>query len=44
MDNKKTVYVNFFDGIDPTKVNKFIQFTTEEVLQNRNLRQAAKRG
>jgi ATP-dependent protease ClpP protease subunit len=31
MDNKKTVYITFFDGIDPTKVNKFIQFTTEVI-------------
>ncbi|MBV2196133.1 MAG: ATP-dependent Clp protease proteolytic subunit [Flavobacterium sp.] len=31
MDNKKTVYINFFDSIDTTKVNKFIQFTTEVI-------------
>lgn len=31
MENKKTVYINFFDGIDPIKVNKFIQFTTEVI-------------
>lgn len=34
MDNQKTVYINFFDGIDPTKVNKFIQFTTEVIKQH----------
>ena len=28
---KKTVYINFFDAIDPVKVNKFIQFTTEAI-------------
>jgi ATP-dependent protease ClpP protease subunit len=33
MDNK-TVYINFFDGIDPLKVNKFIQFTTEVINQH----------
>mgnify|MGYP000529448503 CR=1 FL=1 len=31
MENKKTVYINFFDGIDLVKVNKFIQFTTEVI-------------
>ncbi len=30
----KTVYLNFFDGIDPVKVNKFIQFTTEVIRQH----------
>jgi len=30
----KTVYINFFDGIDPIKVNKFIQFTTEVINQH----------
>lgn len=34
MGNQKTVYINFFDGIDPTKVNKFIQFTTEVINQH----------
>lgn len=34
MDNKKTIYINFFDSIDPTKVNKFIQFTTEVINQH----------
>ena len=33
MDNK-TIYINFFDGIDPTKVNKFIQFTTDVIIQH----------
>ena len=27
----KTIYINFFDGIDPIKVNKFIHFTTEVI-------------
>jgi ATP-dependent Clp protease, protease subunit len=31
--NNQTVYINFFDGIDPVKVNKFIQFTTEVIRQ-----------
>ncbi len=30
----KTIYINFFDGIDPIKVNKFIQFTTDVIKQN----------
>lgn len=30
----KTIYINFFDGIDPTKVNKFIQFTTDVIRQH----------
>ena len=34
MQNEKTVYINFFDGIDPIKVNKFIQFTTEVIRQH----------
>jgi ATP-dependent protease ClpP protease subunit len=29
MGNEKIIYINFFDSIDPIKVNKFIQFTTE---------------
>jgi ATP-dependent protease ClpP protease subunit len=32
--NNQTVYINFFDGIDPIKVNKFIQFTTEVIRQH----------
>jgi ATP-dependent protease ClpP protease subunit len=28
---KKIVYINFFDAIDPIKVNKFIQFTIEAI-------------
>jgi ATP-dependent protease ClpP protease subunit len=32
--NNQTVYINFFDGIDPIKVNKFIQFTTEVISQH----------
>lgn len=31
---EKTVYINFFDGIDPHKVNKFIQFTTDVIKQH----------
>jgi ATP-dependent Clp protease, protease subunit len=31
MKDSKTLYINFFDAIDPTKVNKFIQFTTEAI-------------
>lgn len=34
MDTQKTVYINFFDGIDPVKVNKFIQFTTDVIQQH----------
>ena len=34
MDNQKTVYINFFDGIDMVKVNKFIQFTTDAIKQH----------
>jgi ATP-dependent Clp protease protease subunit len=34
MSTKKIVYINFFDGIDPTKVNKFIQFTTEVINEH----------
>jgi len=34
MENTKTVYINFFDSIDPVKVNKFIQFTTEVIKQH----------
>ncbi len=30
---QKTIYVNFFDVIDPLKVNKFIQFCTEVIFQ-----------
>jgi len=31
MADQKVVFINFFDAIDPVKVNKFIQFTTEAV-------------
>ena len=31
MQNKKTVYINYFDIIDPIKVNKFIYFTTDVI-------------
>lgn len=31
MTNSKTLYITFFDAIDPVKVNKFIQFTTEAI-------------
>ena len=30
---QKTIYINFFDVIDPTKVNKFIQFCTDAIKQ-----------
>jgi len=30
----KTIYINFFDGIDPVKVNKFIQFTVEAISKH----------
>lgn len=30
----KTIYINFFDGIDPIKVNKFIQFTVDAITQH----------
>jgi len=33
MDNQKTIYINFFDGIDPIKVNKFIKFTVDTIQQ-----------
>lgn len=33
MENK-TVYINFFDKIDPVKVNKFIQFTNDAIKQH----------
>jgi ATP-dependent protease ClpP protease subunit len=33
-DPQKTVYINFFDGIDPAKVNKFIHFTVDAIKQH----------
>src|SRR3990172_7553264 len=30
---QKTLYINFFDVIDPTKVNKFMQFCTDAIKQ-----------
>jgi ATP-dependent protease ClpP protease subunit len=30
----KTIYINFFDGIDPVKANKFIKFTTDVINQH----------
>ena len=27
----KTIYINFFDGINPTTVNKFINFTVDAI-------------
>lgn len=30
----KTIYLNYFDGIDQVKVNKFIQFTSEIIKQH----------
>ena len=34
MDNQKTIYITFFDGIDPVKVNKFIKFTIDAIQQH----------
>jgi ATP-dependent protease ClpP protease subunit len=34
MEAQKTVYINFFDGIDPVKVNRFIQFCTDVIRQH----------
>ena len=31
---EKTIYINFFDVIDLTKVNKFIQFCTDAIKQH----------
>jgi ATP-dependent protease ClpP protease subunit len=31
MEEHKKVYINFFDSIDPVKVNKFIQFCTDVI-------------
>jgi len=31
---QKTIYINFFDGINPIKVNKFIQFTVNAINQH----------
>jgi len=31
---EKIVYINFSDGIDPVKVNKFIKFTSDAILQH----------
>ena len=33
MENK-TIYLNFFDAIDPIKVSKFIQFTSDVIQQH----------
>lgn len=30
----KTIYINFFDGINPTTVNKFIKFTVDSITQH----------
>lgn len=30
----KTIYINFFDGINPTTVNKFIKFTVDAIQQH----------
>jgi len=34
IDLQKTIYINFFDGIDPIKVNKFIRFTVDAINQH----------
>jgi ATP-dependent protease ClpP protease subunit len=31
MENNKTIYINFFDGIDVVKVNKFIVFVNDAI-------------
>ena len=33
MENQKTIYINFFDVINPTTVNKFIKFTVDVINQ-----------
>mgnify|MGYP001562549329 CR=1 FL=1 len=33
-DPQKTIYINFFDGINPTTVNKFIKFTVDAITQH----------
>lgn len=33
-DPQKTIYINFFDSIDPIKVNKFIRFTVDAIQQH----------
>ena len=33
-EQQKTLYINFFDSIDPVKVNKFIQFCTDAIMQH----------
>lgn len=30
----KTIYINFYDGINPTTVNKFIKFTVDAIQQH----------
>ena len=30
----KTIYIHFFDGIEPIKVNRFIQFTAEAIAMH----------
>jgi ATP-dependent protease ClpP protease subunit len=34
MEEHKTVYINFFDSIDPVKVNRFIQFCNDAIKEN----------
>jgi ATP-dependent protease ClpP protease subunit len=34
LDIKKTIFINFFDSIDPIKVNKFIHFTVDAIKQH----------
>jgi ATP-dependent protease ClpP protease subunit len=34
MEEHKIVYINFFDGIDPVKVNKFIQFCNDVIKEH----------
>lgn len=34
MSDQKTLYINFFDGINPTTVNKFIKFTVDAIQEH----------
>src|SRR5437667_1964901 len=34
MPDSRTLYINFFDGINPTTVNKFIKFTVDSINEH----------
>jgi ATP-dependent protease ClpP protease subunit len=34
MNSQKIIYINFFDGINPATVNKFIKFTVDAIQQH----------